>query len=296
MELRQLRYFIELVKIQNYSHAANNLFITQPTLSWNMKKLQDELGVKLLYQVSNKVMPTTAGSALYERGKEILAEFDDLITKIESDNTYEKKELVIGSNAIISQLFMPLIKEFMTYYPNFSVNIKEAGSYKIQKEVVQEKLEIGIVSFPITEGNLEMERNINYTFNYNAYFVLKKTHKLAESKTLSIRDLKNESFCSMNKDYVLYYFLKDLCRENGFKPKIELMSNNHDLVFNHIKENNSVAIMPIELKDESDDSLVWIEIKEKIKPFDIVVIHKKDKPLSPAAALCLEFITNQKIQ
>ena len=91
MELRQLRYFIELVKIQNYSHAANNLFITQPTLSWNMKKLQDELGVKLLYQVSNKVMPTTAGSALYERGKEILAEFDDLITKIESDNTYEKK-------------------------------------------------------------------------------------------------------------------------------------------------------------------------------------------------------------
>lgn len=296
MEFRQLRYFIEIVKAQNYSHAAKNLFVTQPTLSWNMNKLQEELGAKLIYQVGNKVMPTTAGSILFEKGQKILAELDELTEEIEEDHIYKKKELTIGSNSVISPVYMPLIQQFMSVYPNFSITIEENGSVKTQKKVANEELEIGIVSFPIIEESLEIERNTLHTFKYHAYVLMRDDHPLAGSKSLSIKDLKDERFGSMSKDYVLWHVLKNKARESGFRPDIDFMSNNPEVLINHVIQNNLVAIIPIQLKEAfADFNLAWVPLTDKIKPFDIVVVHKKDRPLSPAAALCLEFITNQEI-
>lgn len=296
MEFRQLRYFIEIVKAQNYSHAAKNLFVTQPTLSWNMNKLQEELGAKLIYQVGNKVMPTTAGSILFEKGQKILAELDELTEEIEEDHIYKKKELTIGSNSVISPVYMPLIQQFMSVYPNFSITIEENGSVKTQKKVANEELEIGIVSFPIIEESLEIERNTLHTFKYHAYVLMRDDHPLAGSKSLSIKDLKGERFGSMSKDYVLWHVLKNKARESGFRPDIDFMSNNPETLINHVIQNNLVAIIPIQLKEAfADFNLAWVPLTDKIKPFDIVVVHKKDRPLSPAAALCLEFITNQEI-
>lgn len=297
MEFRQLRYFIEIIKVQNYSNAAKNLFVTQPTLSWNMNKLQEELGAKLLYQVGNKVMPTTAGSILFEKGKKILEELDDLTEIIEEDHIYKKKELTIGSNSVISPVYMPLIQEFMSVYPNFSITIEENGSVKTQKKVANEELEIGIVSFPIVEPELEIESNTSHTFQYDAFVLMRDDHPLASEEKLSIKDLKNERFGSMSKDYVLYHVLKSKSREYGFRPDIDFMSNSHEVLINHIIKKNLVAIIPIQLKElYADYPLAWVTLTDKIKPFDIVVVHKKDKPLSPAAALCLEFITNHEIK
>lgn len=297
MELRQLRYFIEIIKSQNYSHAAKNLFVTQPTLSWNMNKLQDELGVKLMYQVGNKVMPTTAGSALYEKSIKIIDELDTFADDIKSDFLFDKKEITIGSNAVISPVFMPLIRQFMEVYPNFRISIEEDGSVKTQKKVANGELEIGIVSYPIVEEGLDIERNIFHVFKYDAFVLLHEDHPLASKKELSIKDLKGEVFASMNKDYVLWNVLKTLARENGFNAEINFVSNNHEVLINTVLKNKSIALLPIQLKEMYQDlPLVWIPLKDKIKPFDIVVVHKKGHPLSPAAALCLEFITNQQIE
>lgn len=297
MEFRQLRYFIEIIKAQNYSNAAKNLFVTQPTLSWNMNKLQEELGAKLLYQVGNKVMPTTTGSLLFEKAQKIIEELDELTESIEEDHILRKKELTIGSNSVISPVYMPLIQQFMSVYPNFSITIEENGSVKTQKKVANEELEIGIVSFPIVESDLEIERHTLHTFKYHAYVLMREDHPLANEKSLSIKDLRMERFGSMSKDYVLWHVLKNKAREFGFRPDIDFMSNSHEVLINHVIKNNLVAIMPIQLKEvNTDKPLVWVSLVDKIKPFDIVLVHKKNKPLSPAAALCLEFLTNQEIK
>ena len=297
MELRKLQYFIEIIKTQNYSYAAKNLFVTQPTLSWNMTKLQEELGVKLLYQVGNKVMPTTAGSILFHQGRELLEQHDRLIQAISQTHQTEKKELVIGSNAVISPAFMPLIQQFIAAHPEVSVIIEEAGSVKTQQKVSSEDLELGIVSFPVVESGLDIEHNLFHSFHYDANLLVRQDHPLAQKTEVAIKELKHETFCSMTKDYVLWHYLKNAARENGFTPKIELLSNNHEILIHHILAYNSIAILPIQLKEAyADKALTWIPLKEKIKPFDIIVIHKKNKALSPTAALCLEFLTTQAIE
>lgn len=296
MELRKLQYFVEIIKTQNYSNAAKNLFVTQPTLSWNMTKLQEELGVRLLYQVGNKVMPTTAGNILYVKGLELLAQHDLLIEAVTQSHQTGNKELVIGSNAVISPAFMPLIQKFIKTYPTVSVVIEEAGSVKTQQKVANEELELGIVSFPVGEPDLDIEHNLFHSFHYDANLLVRNDHYLANKPEIRISELRRETFCSMTKDYVLWHYLKNAARENGFTPKIELLSNNHDILINHILTYNSIAILPIQLKKAYlDKPLTWIPLKEKIKPFDIIVIHKKGKVLSPLVALCLEFLTTQPI-
>lgn len=265
MEFRQLRYFIEIIKAQNYSNAAKNLFVTQPTLSWNMNKLQEELGAKLLYQVGNKVMPTTTGSLLFEKAQKIIEELDELTESIEEDHILRKKELTIGSNSVISPVYMPLIQQFMSVYPNFSITIEENGSVKTQKKVANEELEIGIVSFPIVESDLEIERHTLHTFKYHAYVLMREDHPLANEKSLSIKDLRMERFGSMSKDYVLWHVLKNKAREFGFRPDIDFMSNSHEVLINHVIKNNLVAIMPIQLKEvNTDKPLVWVPLVDKI--------------------------------
>ena len=296
MEFRKLRYFIEIIKAQSYSHAAKNLYVTQPTLSWNMTKLQEELGVKLMYQVGNKVMPTSAGSILFKEGQQLLAQLDHLMLEIEATHKSEKKELVIGSNAVISPAFMPLIREFMASNPDISLIIEEAGSIKTQEKVTNEELELGIVSFPIVHSGLAIEHNVFHSFHYDANLLVRHDNPLTKHNEITIKALKKETFCSMTKDYVLWHYLQNTARENGFSPKIDLLSNNHEILINHILAYNSIAILPIQLKASyANLPLTWIPLKEKIKPFDIVVIHKKGKALSPTVASLLEFLTNQKI-
>ena len=295
MEIRQVKYFIEIIKTQSYSMAAKNLFITQPTLSWNMTKLQEELGTKLIYQVGNTVMPTTAGSLLYDKGTQIVNDFEKLTQELGDASLHPNDELTIGSNAVISPFFMPLIEGFMSQYPKTSLTIEEDGSIKTQKKIANGELELGVVSYPIVENNLNVEKNSHHRFQYDAYVVMRADHPLAKKEHLSFKDLKEASFVSMSKDYVLWHVLQTKARENGYQPTINFLSNSHEVLIQNILKTGAIGILPIQLQSEyTTEELVWIKLKDKMKPFDIVVVHKKEAPLSPTAALFLEYIINNK--
>lgn len=300
MDIRQVKYFIEIINSQSYSLAAKNLFVTQPTLSWNMTKLQNDLGTKLLYQVGNKVLPTSAGELLYEKGSSIVQDFDQLEATLLNQAYREDEELVIGSNAVISPFFMPLIEQFMTEYPHISLHIVEEGSIKTQKKVSEGDLEIGIVSYPINFPNLSVEKNMFHSFHYDAYVVMRSDHSLAKEKSLKFSELKEQAFVSMSKDFVLYHVLQDLAEESGFRPNVRFISNNHEVVLQTIlnsQADQTVALMPIQLQDEYlNENLTWVKLDNKVKKFDIVVIHEKNRTLSPIAAQFLEFVTSHKIK
>lgn len=297
MEIRQLHYFVEIVKSESFSIAAQNLFVTQPTLSWNMSKLEEELGTKLLYQNGNKVVPTTVGVFMFEKSVEIIEKFNSMIRSIESMNNHKKKEIAIGSNTFLTPFFLPLILQFMEIYPNFLITIDESGSLKTQKKIVDEKLEIGIVSFPIVESQLEIKRNGSHSFQYDVRVVMRATHPLADREEIVFEELKDEKFASLSKDYALSYFIDNNARKCGFIPKINFISNNHELLINNILNSASIAILPLGLKKYYEDKeLLWLPLKEQTSPLDIVIIHKKNKSLTPAAALCMEFLINNKVE
>src|SRR5699024_12644382 len=83
MELRQLKYFVTIAESKSYSTAAKSLFVTQPTLSWNIQKLEEELNDRLFFQSNQGVKLTEAGELLYEEGQKILASVESVVEKIQ---------------------------------------------------------------------------------------------------------------------------------------------------------------------------------------------------------------------
>lgn len=91
MEIRQLNYFITVAETKNYSHAAKSLFVTQPTLSQSIKKLEQELNTALFIQNGRQLQLTEAGEILYQRGKTLLKDFNLLLEEIHLLNQEKKR-------------------------------------------------------------------------------------------------------------------------------------------------------------------------------------------------------------
>ncbi|MGX7059036.1 LysR family transcriptional regulator [Vagococcus humatus] len=297
MEIRQLRYFIEIVKAGSYSTAAKNLFVTQPTLSWNMTNLQEEIGNKLFYQVGNHIKLTTVGADFYEESQKIVQAFDQLSHHSIEETFYEKKMLAIGSSEIISSLYLTSIQQFMQDHPNVTLFLEENDSLKTQYKVAHQELELGLVSYPIVESNLEIEENNHHTFQYHPCLIMSYTHPLGTANQLSFKQLKQETFISMSKDNVLYHLLEKKSNEYGFTPNISLVVNNYKTFIATVAATQAVGIVPLELKqDYQDFPLSWIPLNEKLAGFDIVIVHKKNEPLTPTAALLLEYLVNSHLE
>lgn len=293
MEIRQLRYFIEIVKAGSYSTAAKNLFVTQPTLSWNMTKLQEEIGNKLFYQVGNQIKLTTVGADFYEESQKIVQSFDQLSHHTTEQVFYQKALLTVGSSEIISSVYLTFIQQFMQDHPNIMLSLEENDSLKTQYKVAHQELELGLVSYPIIEPNLEIEQNNYHRFQYHPCLVMSYTHPLSSANQLSFKQIKNETFVSMSKDNVLFHLLNKKSKEYGFTPQIALMVNNYKTLIEAISATHTIGVVPIELKEEYTHlPLTWVPLNEKLTGFDVVIVHKKDEPLSPTAALFLEYMVN----
>src|SRR5699024_11336988 len=96
MELRQMKYFVTIANTRSYSDAAKSLFVTQPTLSWNMQKLEEELNVNLFDKSDNDIKLTKLGQVFYEESIKVLENVDNLLTKMKEEDRKENQKLKVG--------------------------------------------------------------------------------------------------------------------------------------------------------------------------------------------------------
>lgn len=153
----QLEYLLALDQHRHFVKAAEACFVTQPTLSMQIKKLEDELGVKLFDRSKQPVIPTDAGLLIIEQARKVVAE-----TKKISDILMEFKgevsgELVIGVIPTISPYLMPyLISQISKNYPQLKLRVKELFTEDIIIQLQKDYLDVGIAATPLhVEGLIE---------------------------------------------------------------------------------------------------------------------------------------------
>ena len=123
MELRQLRYFVKVAETLNFSVAAKALFVTQSTLSQQVKQLEQEIGTQLLTRSSHKVVLTEAGCELLPYARQTLRDADLCITRINDLNELSVGTLSIGVTYSFSPILTETIFSFMKMYPKIKLNI-----------------------------------------------------------------------------------------------------------------------------------------------------------------------------
>jgi LysR family transcriptional regulator, hydrogen peroxide-inducible genes activator len=155
MTLQQLEYIIAVDNHRHFAKAAQACFVTQPTLSMMLQKLEDELGILIFDRSKQPVVPTEIGRAVIEQGRKILKEAAELREIVENQRGILRGELRLGIIPTLAPYLLPLfLKSFSEKYPDIRLIISEMMTEHIIQKLKKDQLDIGIMATPTSDSEL----------------------------------------------------------------------------------------------------------------------------------------------
>ena len=191
MDIHVLELFCRIVETGSFSKAAKAAYLTQPTVSGHIKKLEGEVGVRLLDRLGHRATPTKAGDLLYRYAKRILALRQEAQQALDELKGGLKGELMLGASSIPGgYLLPPLIGRFRAQYPDISVVLKVSDSKEIIEAVIDGAYEVGAVGAQFDDGRLEYQKFAEDEM----VLVVPPTHPWASRRSVRVKDLPSQPF------------------------------------------------------------------------------------------------------
>jgi DNA-binding transcriptional LysR family regulator len=243
MELRDLRYFVAVAQHRNFSRAAEQLQISQPALSEQIRKLEDELGAALFERTSRGAILTDAGEAFLPQARGVLAQADVAAESVRMVAEGVAGTLTIGFIDSAALGILPaLIRRFTARYPNVKLRLRELGTRRQLEAVEAGDIDVGIVRGPVWNAGLAGRQIAAEPL----LLALPAEHRLAHEDAARVADLRDEGFITYPADRGagLYEETLRLCHDAGFDPKIVQEANEISTIIGMVAAGLGVAIVP----------------------------------------------------
>jgi DNA-binding transcriptional LysR family regulator len=191
MDLHVLELFSRIVESGSFSKAADAMYLTQPTVSGHIKKLEKDIGVRLLDRLGHRAIPTKAGDLLYRYAKRMLAIRQEVQQALDEFKGGLKGELILGASSIPGgYLLPPLIGPFRARYPDISIVLKVSDSKEIIEAVIEGIYEVGAVGAQFDDGRLEYRKFAEDEM----VLVVPPTHPWASRRSVRVNELASQPF------------------------------------------------------------------------------------------------------
>lgn len=270
MDISFLKEFTVLAEVKNFWEASERLYINQSTLSKHIKLMESELGVSLFSRTTRRVELTKYGEALLPYAQNIIrAEFEYSSLLLQIQNS-EKGTLSLGSIPSMAQYnITSLLASFQKKYPESTIKLTEDDAKNLLNLLHTGKCELVFTR----ESKLSFEKNfieddtivrIPYIRDH-LVALLPKNHRLASKKSITLRDLKTDSFCFVKEDSLMYDICVNACQAANFIPEITFTSHRLDSIIDMVSAGSHVALLmdqhllPPEKAPYSTD-LPWVTI------------------------------------
>lgn len=213
MTLTQIEYIVAVERNGSFVTAAEKCFVTQPTLSMQIQKLEEELGIKIFDRNHHPIVATDMGKKILEQAKKVIFERD----KIDELIMLQKDEMIGSLNIAIIPTVAPSIvpstlKSFVKKYPKLDISITEMTTSQIITKLKEGEIDFGILSTPLYEKSLK--ENILYHEPYVLYAA--KGHKLLSKKTIAPEDLDPNEIWSLGDEHCMRFQIINLCGKQKF--------------------------------------------------------------------------------
>ncbi|WP_114815094.1 LysR family transcriptional regulator [Paraburkholderia kururiensis] len=285
MELRALRYFVEVVRQQSFTAAAELMFVTQPTISKMVKSLEDEIGSPLLLRDGRQMVLTDAGRIVYQRGQDVLAAHAQLQAELKDLGTLGRGQLTIGIPPMGGSLFTPAIAAFRQRYPKVELKLFEQGSRAIEAALIAGELELGGVLQPV---NPEIFDVLPLTHEL-LWLVARRGSRWDSAQAVSLADLAGESFVFYGESLALNDVVLNACAKAGFTPAIVGRSGHWDFMAALVLAGVGVALLPAPYCRRLDVTrFTCLPVTDPQIPWDMAVGWRRNGYLSNAARAWLD--------
>lgn len=288
MELRQVRYFVEAARLGHFTRAAGRLRVAQPSLSQQIRGLEEDLGVALFDRSGRKVALTAAGEAFLVRAERMLAEAESAKAEAREFSGLFRGRVVIGALQSLVAVRLPaVLATFNGLHPGIEVALREETTTRMLGMLAERELEL---AFGHTTG-LRVPPRIaaEPLFDEDLVLVLSAGHRLAGRREVSLGELRDEPFVCYKEGSGIRAALLEACRSEGFEPRIAFECGT---LRGLAAAGLGVAVVSRLVAEEAGPPVAVAEIKPSLVR-TVAVFRAEGRYLSPPADALLRFVTGQ---
>ncbi len=280
MDVRTLRYFVEVVRQQSFTRAAEKLFVTQPTISKMLRHLEEELECTLLVREGRKLHLTDSGQAVYQRGLAILDEFRQLEAELEDISSVKKGVLRLGIPPMVGRQIAGLIRQFRQTYPGIELSISELGGLSVEQAVLAGELDLAMTILP---AGSDQPLTFLPLLSHPMCVVAPKSAHWLNRTSIDIRELAEWPILIYNEDFTLYKMLMAAFQRAGFAPKIAVRSGQWDFLAAMVQAGVGIATLPEPVCQWLDkENLIWLPLEPRME-WQVGLIWRQGNYLSHSA-------------
>jgi LysR family transcriptional activator of glutamate synthase operon len=289
MELRQLRYFVEVAEREHVTEAADALNVAQSAVSRQIANLEAELGVELFFRDGRNVKLTPIGKTFLTYTKSALKAIDYAKEQVDEYLDPERGNIKVGFPTSLATHLLPMvISTFKKKQPNVRFHLRQ-GSYNYLIEAVKEReIDLAFIG-PVPLKDLDIQGLILFVEHICA--LLPNHHPLAERESLRLSELQSDSFVLFPEGYILHKIVVDACKQAGFLPNVSSEGEDLDAIKGLVSAGIGVTLLPESTLHETVPRFtVKIPIESPEIRRTVGVITAKNRELSPSCVLFYEFI------
>ena len=293
IELRHLRYFMEVAEELHFKRASEKLYISQPALSKQIKQLEESLGLELFERHNRKVELTKTGAFLKSELKQYLKSLDVIISNTKLVGNGYDGNLSFGyvgsaMHEVIPQLLLDIRKTL----PQIIFDLKEMDNQEQIDSILNYDIDLGFVRLDRLPRGISSLPVHQDTFS----LVLPKKHKINQKNFNNLLQLKDESFILFDASYSHSYYDKvmQIFEDCGFSPIISHKTVHAHTIYSLVENNFGISIVPTSLQEGYKKAIKFIELKKNKSRTTLQLIWKKDNP-NPVLKNVVEMILEKKV-
>lgn len=242
--LIQLEYIIAVDTYRHFVTASEKCFVTQPTLSMQIKKLEEDLGVIIFDRTKQPIIPTEIGNKIIEQARITVANSKKIDELIKEFNNSISGDITIGIIPSLAPYLLPLfIGKFTKKYPNVNVKVIELLTDDIISELKKDTIDVGILVTPVHENGI-LEKVLFYE---EMKVLASNYHKLATKEIVSVEELESPDLWLLNNGHCFRSQVVNLCNyksKNNEKTNFDYESGSLETIKKLIEIEGGYALMP----------------------------------------------------
>jgi LysR family hydrogen peroxide-inducible transcriptional activator len=241
VKLKDLRYLVALADARHFGRAAERCFVSQPTLSAQLKKLEDSLGVQLIERQPKRVALTDAGEQIVARARRILEASEEVVTLARSYRDPLAGKFRIAMLPTIGPYLLPHVAPpLRKALPRLELQLYEYQTQPLLERLRAGALDLGILALPIELDGLEARELYQEAFNV----ALPAEHRLAKRASVRVDDLKGESLLLLEEGHCLRDQALEVCNRVGVHEKQDFRATSLETLRQMVATGSGVTLLP----------------------------------------------------
>ncbi|MFT3920125.1 LysR substrate-binding domain-containing protein [Cloacibacterium sp.] len=278
MELRQLKYFIRAAELSNFTKASEELFITQSTLSQQIKELENSLNISLFDRIGKRVKLTEAGEIMLQYARKTIYQSEESKQVLRDLNNLKTGKLIIGSTYGLTHILINSLTSFSQEYPDIQIQIVFGSTLELLKKLRNYELDC-ILSF-LSKSNNNSDIETVTLFTSTLSLIVHKSHPWSRLKKISLKMIKEVPLVIASQSYSIRNYLDEILTQNNVRLNIQMEINDiHSLLkLTNTKRWNTI-LMSSSLFDFSELRAIPLEERNTEREATITflkdIYHKK---------------------